>query len=146
MKKIAKLALVAVAFSAAAFAKDYRVEKPEAWKAKTVESAIKALYGDVKPVDSADVKVSTPEVASNGGQVPVSIKVGVPAKSVALFQDANPESLVAVWNIEDNMVPNLALKIKMKKTGSITVVVEGKDGKFYKAKRSFEVALSGCEG
>jgi hypothetical protein len=34
----------------------------------------------------------------------------------------------------------------MAKSGSITVVVQGQDGKLYSAKQSLEVALGGCEG
>jgi hypothetical protein len=34
----------------------------------------------------------------------------------------------------------------MGKPGSITVVVEGQDGKLYAAKKSLDVAKGGCEG
>ena len=145
MKNFAKIAIAALLAVAMANAKDYRKDKPAAWEAKSVDAAIKALYGDIKPIES-DVKVITPEIASNGGQIPVEVKVGVEAKSVALLQDANPESLVAVWDVVDGSIPNYYVKMKMKQTGTVTVIVEGKDGKFYKGKRSLEVALGGCEG
>ena len=38
------------------------------------------------------------------------------------------------------------MKIKMKKSGTITAIVEGTDGKFYVGKVTLEVALGGCEG
>jgi sulfur-oxidizing protein SoxY len=145
-KSIFQTGLAVLAMTAMIHAKDYRAEKPEAWTAKSVPAAIEALYGKITPIESNDIKLNTPEVGSNGGQIPVSIKTTIDAKSIAVLQDVNPESLVAVFAQNENTVPSYGLKIKMKKTGTITVIVEGKDGKFYSAKRSLEVALGGCEG
>ena len=145
-KNIFKLGLAAMAMTATVYATDYRAEKPDAWTAHTVQDAIKALYGEVTPVESADVKLNAPDVASNGGAIPVSVKTDIDAKSIAIFQDANPESTVAVFAMNENTIANYGLKIKMKKSGTITVIVEGKDGKFYSAKKTLEVALGGCEG
>jgi sulfur-oxidizing protein SoxY len=39
-----------------------------------------------------------------------------------------------------------SIKIKMGKSGTITVVAEGTDGKLYAAKVTLVVALGGCEG
>lgn len=143
-KSILSLAAV-VAMTASLSATDYRAEKPDAWTAKDVPSGIKALYGEVTPAEG-DIKLKAPKVASNGGAIPVSVKTDIPAKSIAIFQDANPESAVIVFNVVEGSVQDYSLKIKMKKSGSITAVVEGKDGKFYSKKLSLEVALGGCEG
>jgi len=140
------LGLVAVAaMTVSVSATDYRAEKPAAWTAKTVPAAIEALYGKITPVEG-DIKLKAPKVASNGGAIPVSVKTDIPAKSIAIFQDVNPESAVAVFEVPEGTQANFSLKIKMKKSGSITAVVEGKDGKFYETKLSLEVALGGCEG
>lgn len=140
------LSLVAVAaMTVSVSATDYRAEKPAAWTAKTVPAAIEALYGKITPVEG-DIKLKAPKVASNGGAIPVSVKTDIPAKSIAIFQDVNPESAVAVFEVPEGTEANFSLKIKMKKSGSITAVVEGKDGKFYETKLSLEVALGGCEG
>ncbi len=124
---------------------DYRKEKPAAWKAKTVDSALEALYGKQTYVEKG-IKLKIPKVASNGGAIPVDIKSKIDAKSVAVFQDSNPESAVAVFTVPEGQPVNYSIKIKMKKSGAITIVVEGKDGKFYKISKSLEVALGGCEG
>ncbi|RUM72416.1 MAG: thiosulfate oxidation carrier protein SoxY [Sulfurovum sp.] len=146
MKK-SMLSLVAIAaMTVSLSATDYRAQKPDAWTAKTIPTAIKSLYGDVKPTESSDIKLKAPKVASNGGAIPVSIKTDIPAKSIAIFQDVNPESTVAVFAIPEGTEADFSLKIKMKKSGSIIAVVEGKDGKFYTTKLSLEVALGGCEG
>jgi sulfur-oxidizing protein SoxY len=124
---------------------DFRKDKPESWTAKKQDEAIKKLYGDIKPEEKG-VKVKTPDVASNGGAVPVAVKSDIEAKTVAVFQDVNPESLVGVWTIPEGQDVDFEFKIKMKGTGTITAIVEGKDGKFYVGKKKLEVALGGCEG
>ncbi len=140
------MSLVAVAaMTVSLSATDYRAEKPDAWTAHTVPTAVKALYGEITPVDG-EIKLKAPKVASNGGSIPVSVKTDIPAKSVAIFQDANPEATVVVFTVPEGSAADFALKIKMKKSGTITAIVEGKDGKFYSTKFTLEVALGGCEG
>lgn len=146
MKKT-MLSLVAVAaMTVSLSATDYRVEKAAAWTAKTVPTAVEGLYGKIAATESADIKLKAPKVASNGGAIPVSVKTDIPAKSVAIFQDANPEAAVAVFTVPEGSNADFSMKIKMKKSGTITAIVEGKDGKFYSTKLSLEVALGGCEG
>jgi sulfur-oxidizing protein SoxY len=140
------LSLVAVAaMTVSLSATDYRAEKPDAWTAHDVPTAVKALYGEITPVDG-DIKLKAPKVASNGGSIPVSVSTDIPAKSIAILQDANPEAAVVVFTVPEGAVADFALKIKMKKSGTITAIVEGKDGKFYSSKFTLEVALGGCEG
>ena len=130
---------------------DFRKEKPDVWKAKTVDDGIKALYGDIKPVEDG-VIVKAPKVASNGGGVPVTIKSDIPAKTVALFQNMDPESAVAVFNVPEDGIVDYFLKIKLKATdenggnGVITAILQGTDGKFYKGTVKLQVAKGGCEG
>ena len=145
-RKFLGLGLTAAAVLPVALsAKDFRAEKPATWTAHKVDEAIKALYGDITPVEEG-VKVDAPKVASNGGAVPVKVKSDIPAKTVAVFQDANPEATVAVFDLSEGGIIDYAIQIKMKGSGTITVVVEGTDGKFYVGKKSLEVALGGCEG
>lgn len=128
------------------FAEDYRTLKPKVWTAHKVDEAISALYGNKKLIESQDVKIKVPKVNSNGGAVPVKFGTSIPAKTVSLFQDANPESAVAVYTVNKYDVTEYEVKIKMAENGIITVVVEGQDGKLYMAKRATEVAAGGCEG
>ena len=126
-------------------ADDYRKLKPKAWEAHTVDDAIKALYGTSEVIEK-DVKLKLPKVASNGGAVPLKFSTKIPAKTVAVFQDANPEAAVAVYTVGKYDMTSYSLKIKMGKSGTVTIVVEGLDGKLYVAKQSLEVAAGGCEG
>ena len=132
------------------WAKDYRSEKPAVWTAKTVKDAVRALYGDIKPIKSEEVVLKMPKVSSNGGAVPVGISTTIDAKSVALFQDCNPESAVAVWTVPEGGIVDYKVKLKIKTLengdpATVIVVVEGKDGKFYTTQASIKVA-GGCEG
>ena len=126
-------------------ATDYRTAKPDTWKAEEVDDAIKGLYGDIKPIEEG-VKIKAPKLAENGGAIPVFIKSKKPAKSVALFQDANPRSAVAVWTVPEGGIVDYGIKIKMRKTGKLTAIVEGTDGKFYSKVLDIEVSIGGCGG
>jgi sulfur-oxidizing protein SoxY len=145
-RKFLGLGLTAAAVLPVALsATDWRQAKPDTWTAHKIDDAVKALYGDIK-AEATGIKLKLPKVASNGGAVPVSIKSDIPAKTVALLQDANPESAVAVYDVQEGGIVDYSLKIKMKGTGTITVVLEGRDGKFYRVDQKIEVALGGCEG
>jgi sulfur-oxidizing protein SoxY len=138
-------ALVLAVAPASVKAEDYRKLKPTVWSAHTVEDAIKAMYGTTVTIEKG-VELSAPKVASNGGAIPVEFSTKIPAKTVALFQDANPEAAVIVYSVGKYDVTDYKVNIKMGKSGAITVVVEGLDGKLYSAKQSLDVALGGCEG
>ena len=134
-----------------AWATDYRTLKPTAWTAKSVPDAVKGLYGDVDFIKSDDIALKMPKIASNGGAVPVRISSDIKAKSVALFQDSNPESAVAVWDVAEDGIIDYTLKLKLKKKESgvdtkVVVVVEGVDGKFYTKSEKITVSIGGCEG
>ena len=156
-RKFLSLTLGALALAvvpASVRAEDFRKLKPAVWAAHTVEDAIKAMYGTSTTI-SKGVKLSAANVAfdagkvavaSNGGAIPVDFSTKIPAKTIAVFQDANPESAVCVYDVTKYDVTSYSIKIKMGKSGSITVVVEGQDGKLYSAKQTLEVALGGCEG
>jgi len=124
---------------------DFRQTKPSAWTAHTVDDAIKNMYGDISPISSG-ITLGTPNLATNGGKIPLSVKSDLGAKSMAIFQDANPESAVIVYTLHKHSIIDYTLQIKMKDSGTVTVVLEGIDGKFYIAKKTFTVTSTGCDG
>lgn len=142
------LAAVAAMVPAAVNAEDFRKTKPTIWTAHTVDDAITAMYGTAKATESG-VTVTMPDVAANGGAVPINVTSSIDAKSVAIFQDANPEAAVAAFTIHDSSNIDFDLKIKLKSDGTpinVTAIVQGKDGKLYVGKKTLTVALGGCEG
>jgi sulfur-oxidizing protein SoxY len=135
-----------------AMAKNYRKEMPKVWSIKNkdvendlsgINEAIKAVFGSDK-VEDGNVKLKAPDIAENGAVVPVSFKLEKASK-VALFQSANPESLVAVWDIPEGGIPDYGVRIKMAKTGTVVVVADV-DGKLYKASKVVKVTAGGCGG
>lgn len=146
-RKFLGLGLAAVALvPASVSAFDFRKEKPDTWTAHKVDEAIKALYGDIKAEATDKITLKVPKIASNGGAIPVSLASDLELKSLSVFQDANPESAVIAFTIPDGEKVDYMVKIKMKGSGEITIIAEGKDGKFYKTSKKLEVALGGCEG
>jgi len=131
-------------FSLAAI--DYRAKNPEAWTAHTVDDAITALYGEIKLEESKKISIITPKVAASGANVSVKIKTDLSLKSLALFQDTNPESAVAVFTVHSHEELHYSVKIKMAKSGNLTVVGQGVDGKYYQVTQKIEVAQTSCEG
>ncbi len=147
-------ALALAVVPASVRAEDFRKSKPAVWTAHTVDDAIMAMYGK-KDLTMSGVKLTAAKVASdspkkavasNGGAIPVDFSVSVPAKTVAVFQDANPEAAVCVFTVTKYDAMDYSIKIKMAKSGTITVVAEGTDGKLYAVKQTLDVALGGCEG
>ena len=138
-------AVALAAVPASVRAEDFRKSKPTVWTAKSVDDAIKAMYGS-SALTMGGVKLTAPDVASNGGAIPVSFSTDKDVKTIAVFQDANPEAAVLVIEPNKYSINKYAIKIKMAKSGTITIVAEGKDGKLYAAKKTLDVALGGCEG
>ena len=135
-----------------AIAKNYRKELPKVWSIKNpdkendltgVNEAIKAIFGTDK-AENGKIKLKAPDIAENGAVVPVSFKIDK-ASRVALLQTANPESLVAIWDIPELGIPDYGVRIKMKKTGTVVVVAEV-DGKLYRADKVVKVTAGGCGG
>jgi len=138
-------AVALAAVPASVRAEDFRKSKPNVWSAHTVDDAIKAMYGSTA-LTMEGVKLTAPDVASNGGAIPVDFSTDKDVKTIAVFQDANPEAAVLVIEPNKYSVNKYSIKIKMAKSGTITVVAQGKDGKLYAAKKTLDVALGGCEG
>ncbi len=133
-------------------AKEYRKELPKVWAVKNsgkendeagINEAIKAVFGSDKTEDGK-IKLKAPDIAENGAVVPVSFKLEKATK-VALFQTANPECLVAIYDIPEAGIPDYGVRIKMAKTGTVVVVAEV-DGKLYKASKVVKVTAGGCGG
>lgn len=162
-RKFLSLALSAVALAAvpaSVRAEDFRKSKPTVWTTKNVFkdpktpagptedgvlNAVKALFGS-NDITYSDVKLKAPDVASNGGAVPVDFSTNKEIKAIALFQNVNPEAAVLAIDANKYSVNKYSLKLKMKMSGTIYVVAQGTDGKLYGAKKTLDVALGGCEG
>lgn len=123
---------------------NFRETKPNLWKEKSVKGAIKELYGSDTLINEK-VKLKAPDIAENGAVIPLTISSKLNATSVSVFQDANPESAVAVFTVPEGGIVDYSIRIKMAKTGDVTAIVES-DGKLYAATKTVKVTIGGCGG
>jgi len=127
-RKFLSMALGAVALAtvpASVRAADFRKSKPAVWTTKNVMknkkvtedgvmAAIKALYGS-NSLTMEGVKLKAPDVASNGGAIPVDFSTDKDVKSIAVFQNANPEAAVMVVDVNKYSVNKYSIKIMLLK-------------------------------
>ncbi|MBR0991310.1 thiosulfate oxidation carrier protein SoxY [Bradyrhizobium japonicum] len=117
----------------------------EAFKQKNEADAIKALYGrNAEPSDK--VKLDAPEIAENGGVVPVSVTTTLDkVSSISFFVAENPFALAATYKFAEGTIPGVANRLKMAKTTKLVAIVEA-DGKLYSATKEVKVTVGGCGG
>jgi sulfur-oxidizing protein SoxY len=117
----------------------------DAFRQKTDAEAIKVLYG--KSADASDqIKLDTPEIAENGGVVPISVTTTLPGvTSISFLVSENPNALAASYLIPEGTVPSVANRLKMAKTSNVIAIVEA-NGKLYSATREVKVTVGGCGG
>ena len=138
------LGVAAVMTPATLSATNFRETVPAAWTAHKVDDAMNALFGTTATTEGK-VKLKAPDIAENGAVVPVTVSSKLAGRTVAIFQDANPEATVAVFTVPANGIIDYSLRIKMSKTGKVTAVVDV-DGKLYSASKSVKVTAGGCGG
>jgi len=147
-------ALVLATVPASVRAEDFRKSRPAVWEAHNIDDAVKAMYGSSATTESG-VKLSCANVsfdsgkmatAANGSAIPIDFSTDIDAKTVSVYQSANPEAAVIVFTANKYSVHDYSIKIKMGNPGTVKVVVEGTDGKLYSATQEINVAKGGCEG
>ena len=135
-------------------AKDYRKALPDVWKitndaakkgasTEGIDAAIKAIFGKAVAADGS-VGLKAPEIAENGAVVPVTMKADN-ATRIALFESANPESTVVIFDVPKDAIPEFSVRIKMQQTGTVTAVAEV-DGKLHRTDKTVKVTVGGCGG
>jgi len=128
-----------------AFADNVAGWPADAFKAKSTDDAMAALYG--KKFEMSDkVSVEGPDIAENGGVVPISVDAKLPnVTSISILVAENPSALAASYKLSDTANPTVACRLKMAKTTKVIAVVES-NGKLYAASRDVKVTLGGCGG
>ncbi len=124
--------------------------RAEAWNkaafdTKTLNDAVKAL-GGAPPTQSADVAITSPDIAENGAVVPFTVASKLPkTESIALLVEKNPNILAANFQIPEGTEPWINTRIKMGQTSNVYALVKA-DGKYYYASKEVKVTLGGCGG
>src|ERR1700676_3613715 len=85
----------------------------DAFKAKSDADAIKSLYG--KAAEASDkVKLDAPEIAENGGVVPISVSTSLAdVTSISFLVSENPNALAASYRIPAGTMPSVANRLKI---------------------------------
>ena len=124
--------------------------RAEAWnkaafETKSLNDAVKAL-GGAPPTQSADITITSPDIAENGAVVPFTVASKLPkTESIALLVEKNPSILAANFQIPDGTEPWVNTRIKMGQTSNVYALVKA-DGKYYYASKEVKVTLGGCGG
>lgn len=141
------LAAAGVLAPAALFTTPAHAFNKHAFDGKSVQEALKGLGGNGSLVESKDVTLTGPEIAENGAVVPIGVATTLPGiKMLALMVEKNPNTLVAVFNVNENIEPNFNTRAKMAQTSDVYAVAIANDGKAYYAKKDIKVTLGGCGG
>jgi sulfur-oxidizing protein SoxY len=116
-----------------------------AFKQKSDADAIKALYG--KTAEPSDkVKLDAPEIAENGGVVPITVSASLAdVTSISILVSENPNALAASYRIPAGTLPSVANRLKMAKTTNVIAIVEA-GGKLYSTTKEVKVTVGGCGG
>jgi sulfur-oxidizing protein SoxY len=118
-----------------------------AFEAKTLDEAIKALGGGAQAQSKDIAFVSTPDIAENGAVVPVGCACNLAGvKRLALLVEKNPNTLAAVFDVSEAIEPNFATRVKMGQSSNVFAVAMLADGKVLFAQKEIKVTLGGCGG
>lgn len=126
-----------------------RVEAAEwpkaAYEAKSIDDALKALYGSSQTTASGAIKIKAPPVAENGAVVPITVSADLPnVESISVFVEKNNFPLVSAINMS-GADPYYSTFIKMAQTSDVQFVVKS-GGKLYSSKATIKVTAGGCGG
>ncbi len=118
----------------------------EAFSAKTVDAAIKALVGGNGVTQSSAIKIKAPEIAEDGAVVPVEVATTLKnVESISIIAEKNALPLVASFELAASAEAFISTRIKMSKTSNVVALIKA-DGKLYSAKREVKVTIGGCGG
>ena len=117
-----------------------------AFEGKSIDDVIKGL-GIAKPVESADIVFTAPDIAENGAVVPIAASTTLPGvKRMAFLVEKNPTTLAGIFEFTDAVETSVATRIKMGQTSNVLAVAILGDGKVLYAQKEVKVTLGGCGG
>lgn len=119
----------------------------DAHAAKTLDSAIKSLFGSSTTSASKAIKIKAPIQAENGAVVPISVSTNMKGiQGIGIFVEKNPSPWATSVDTSGGASGFYSARIKMGKTSPIHVVMKSKDGKLHVAKKTIKVTVGGCGG
>jgi len=132
-----------VSRSAAALASEW---PKAAFEAKAASAALNAI-GASATTESGDILIRVPDIAENGGAVPIEVASNIPStRSITLVAEKNPFPLLAIFNFTADTEPFASTRIKLSESTALKALVATDDGKVYVASRAVRVTIGGCGG
>jgi len=118
----------------------------QAFDAPTAEEALAALLGGERPVPSDKIAVRAPDIAENGGSVPIEVLSELPGiRAISIVVPKNPRPLIATFEVGDEFGGFINTRIKMRESSEVVALVQTSSG-FFTAKTSVKVTMGGCGG
>jgi sulfur-oxidizing protein SoxY len=116
-----------------------------AFETKSFADTVKALGGSAS-AESAQIQMTTPDIAENGAVVPVSVESRLPGtRRIAILIEKNPNTLSADFAIPEGTDAFVTTRVKMAETSNVYALVES-GGKFFHAVKEIKVTIGGCGG
>ena len=116
-----------------------------AFEAKSIDDALKGLYGTTAAAESKAITIKAPIQAENGAVVPITVSSTLPGvESIAIFVQANERPLIASVAL-NGAEGYFSARMKMGKTSDVKVVVKS-GGKLHTASQQIKVTVGGCGG
>jgi sulfur-oxidizing protein SoxY len=116
-----------------------------AFDAKSVDDALKSLYGTSAAADSKAITIKAPIQAENGAVVPIAVSTALAnVEAIAIMVAGNNQPLVANVNL-NGAVGYFSARMKMGKTSDVKVIVKS-GGKLHMATQQIKVTVGGCGG
>lgn len=124
----------------------YAARPQMAFDADDLDSAFKALFGEDAIQDSDTVTVKGPEIAENGAVVPIKVTANLEnVESIAIVVPENPAPMVAAFDLQPGVMPEVSVRIKMGKTSDVIGLVKS-NGQVFKGASEVKVTIGGCGG
>jgi sulfur-oxidizing protein SoxY len=116
-----------------------------AFDAKSLDDALKGLYGSPAAAASSAITIKAPIQAENGAVVPIAVSTTLPGvESIAILVAGNAQPLVASVALT-GAEGYFSARMKMGKTSDVKVVVKSQ-GKLHQATQQIKVTVGGCGG
>ena len=124
----------------------YAARPQMAFDAQEEPEALKALFGEDSIQDSDAVVVKGPDIAENGAVVPIKVTANLDnVESIAIIVPNNPAPMVAAFELQPGVVPEVSVRIKMGKTSDVIALVKA-NGSVYRGSKEVKVTIGGCGG
>ncbi|MFM8623023.1 MAG: thiosulfate oxidation carrier protein SoxY [Betaproteobacteria bacterium] len=117
-----------------------------AFEAKTVQEAIRAVGGSAL-VESKEVTLTGPDIAENGAVVPLGVSTNLSGvRDLLILVEKNPNVLVAMFKVNDAIDASFMTRAKMGQSSDVFAVAIMNDGRALFSKKEVKVTLGGCGG